>query len=83
MSDHVHLCLSTSPKYSGSYTIAFLKGKRAVRKHRELLRERRMAGLHFCATGYRVSAMGSDETTVRQYTRNQQALEHQQGRLFE
>ena len=45
--DHVHLCLSIPPKYSVAYTIGFLKGKSAVRIHRELLQERRMTGLHF------------------------------------
>jgi len=47
MQDHVHLCLSIPPKYSVAYTIGFLKGKSAVRIHRELLQERRMTGLHF------------------------------------
>jgi REP element-mobilizing transposase RayT len=38
MSDHLHLCLSIPPKYSVAYTVGFLKGKSAVRIHRELLR---------------------------------------------
>ena len=37
MPDHIHLCLSIPPKYSVAYTIGFLKGKGAVRIHRELL----------------------------------------------
>jgi putative transposase len=36
MSDHIHLCLSVPPKYSIAYTIGFLKGKSAVKIHREL-----------------------------------------------
>jgi REP element-mobilizing transposase RayT len=55
-SDHIHLFLSIPPKYSVAYTVGFLKGKSAVRIHRELLRERRMTGLHFWATGYFSSA---------------------------
>ena len=51
MPDHIHLCLSIPPKYSVAYTIGFLKGKSAVRIHRELLHERRMTGLHFGAAG--------------------------------
>jgi putative transposase len=47
MRDHVHLCLSIPPKYSVAHTIGFLKGKSAVRILRELLRERRITGLHF------------------------------------
>src|SRR5271157_3514088 len=37
MPDHIHLCLSIPPKYSVAHTIGFLKGKSAVRIHRELL----------------------------------------------
>ena len=83
MSDHVHLCLSIPPKYSVSYTVGFLKGKSAVRIHRELLRERRMTGLHFWAVGYFVSTVGRDEATVRKYVRDQEASDRQQGELFE
>ena len=60
----------------------FLKGKSAVRIHRELLHERRMAGLHFWATGYWVSTVGRDEATVRQYIREQEDHDRQQGQLF-
>jgi putative transposase len=66
MPDHVHLCLSIPPKYSVAYPIGFLKGKSAVRIHRELLHERRMTGRHFWASGYCVSTVGPDETRVRQ-----------------
>lgn len=52
MPDHIHMCLSIPPKYSVAHTIEFLKGKSAVRIHRELLKERRMTGLHFWAAGY-------------------------------
>jgi len=83
MSDHVHLCLSIPPKYSVAYTIGFLKGKSAVRMHRELLQERRMSRLHFWATGYWVSTVGRDEATVRQYIREQEDHDRQQSKLFE
>ena len=81
MSDHIHMCLSIPPKYSVAHTIGFLKGKSAVRIHRELLRERRMTGLHFWATGYCVSTVGLDEARVRQYIREQEKLETGQGDL--
>ena len=81
MSDHVHLCLSIPPKFSVAYVIGFLKGKSAVRIHRELLHERRMTGLHFWAAGYCVSPVGLDETRVRQYIREQEELERRQGEL--
>ena len=77
--DHVHLFLSIPPKYSVSYTVGFLKGKSAVRIHRELLRERRLTGLHFWAAGYCVSTVGLDEARVRQYIREQEELERRQG----
>ena len=83
MNDHVHLCLSIPPKYSVAYTIGFLKGKSAERIHRELLQERRMAGLHFWATGYWVSTVGRDEAAVRKYIREQEERDRQQSKLFE
>jgi putative transposase len=81
MADHVHLCLSIPPKFSVSHTIGFLKGKSAVRVHRELMGHRRMAGLHFWATGYWVSTVGLDEEKVRHYIREQEKLASGQGDL--
>jgi len=81
MPDHVHLCLSIPPKYSVANTIGFLKGKSAVRIHRELLHERRMTGLHFWAAGYWVSTVGLDETRVRQDIRQQDEQDRRQGEL--
>ena len=83
MPDHIHLCLSIPPKYSVSYTVGFLKGKSAVRIHRELFQPRRMTGLHFWATGYWVSTVGRDEEAVRKYIRAQEGWDRQQGELFE
>jgi putative transposase len=81
MPDHVHLCLSIPPKYSVAFVLGFLKGKSAVRIHREVLHERRMSGLHFWAPGYCVSTVGLDEARVRQYIREQEELESRQGEL--
>ena len=81
MPDHVHMCLSIPPKYSVAHAIGFLKGKSAVRVHRELLHERRMTGLHFWATGYSVSTVGLDEERVRRYIREQEKLQSGQGDL--
>jgi len=79
MPDHVHLCVSIPPKYSVAFAIGFLKGKSAVRIHRELLHERRMTGLHFWAAGYCVSTVGLEEAKVRQYIREQEEQENRQG----
>ena len=76
MADHVHLLLSVPPKYSVAHVIGFLKGKSAVRIHREILNERRMTGLHFWAIGYCVSTVGLDEERVRRYVRDQEKRDH-------
>ena len=81
MPDHVHMLLSVPPKYSVAHTVGFLKGKSAVRIHRELLQERRMTGLHFWATGYSVSTVGRDEEKIRRYIQDQEKLENGQGDL--
>ena len=64
-----------------AHAIGFLKGKSAVRIHRELLHERRMTGLHFWAPGYCVSTVGLDEARVRHYIREQEELYRRQGEL--
>ena len=77
MSDHIHVVLSIPPKFSVSQVIGFLKGKSAVRIHRELLRHRRMTGLSFWAKGYCVSTVGLDEQTIREYVKNQDEHDRQ------
>jgi REP element-mobilizing transposase RayT len=52
MPDHIHLLLSIPPKFSVSNTVGFIKGKSAIRIHREPLGTRRMTGLSFWATGF-------------------------------
>ena len=76
--DHVHMCLKIPPKYSVSHAIGFLKGKSAVRIHRNLLGERRLTGLHFWARGYCVSTVGLDEETIKKYIREQEDNEKKQ-----
>ena len=79
MSDHVHLCLSIAPKYSVANTVGFLKGKSAIRIHREYLgRTRNFTGFHFWARGYCVSTVGLDEAVIREYIRNQEGEEKRQ-----
>lgn len=79
--DHIHMCLSIPPKYSVSHTLGFLKGKSAVRIHRELMQHRRMTGLHFWSTGYCVSTVGLNEEQIRKSIREQEKLESGQGDL--
>jgi len=79
MPDHIHMCLSIPPKYSVAFAIGFIKGKSAVRIHRQLVGNRRVTGLHFWSRGYCVSTVGLDEDTIRKYIREQEALEKRQG----
>jgi putative transposase len=83
MPDHIHMCVAIPPKYSVSFIIGFIKGKSAVRIHRELLNVRRMTGKHFGAVGYWVSTVGRDEDAVRRYIRQQDDWDQSQGQLFD
>ena len=78
MPDHIHMCLSVAPKFSIAFAIGFLKGKSAVRIHRQIMRNKRVTGLHFWSRGYCVSTVGLDEATIRKYIRDQDKLEKQQ-----
>jgi putative transposase len=79
--DHVHMCLAIPPKHSVSSVMGFLKGKSAVRIHRNVLEQQKVTGLHFWAPGYCVSTVGLDEETIKKYIRRQEALETGQGEL--
>ena len=78
MPDHIHMCLSVPPKFSIAIIIGFVKGKRAIRIHREILKVKRVTGLHFWSRGYCVSTIGLDEEVIRKYIRDQEKLEKQQ-----
>ena len=83
MPDHIHVCLSIPPKFSVANTVGFLKGKSAIKIHREYLgRKRNFTGKHFWARGYCVSTIGLDEVVVRQYIRAQEEDEKRQEALF-
>ena len=69
MPDHMRICLSMPPKFGVSLTLGVLRGKSAVRIHRELLRERRVTWLSCCAMGYCVSTVGLGEKTIEKYIR--------------
>lgn len=63
-------------------TVGFLKGKLAIRIHREnLKRKRQFTGFHFWARGYCVSTIGLEERVIREYIRNQEAEERRQESL--
>ena len=80
--DHVHLFLSVPPRYSIAFVVGFLKGKSAIRIHRDLLNESgRRYPMHFWARGYCVSTVGLDEEQVRRYIQDQDKLDRAQDHL--
>lgn len=42
---HIHMCLSVPLKFSIAFVIDFLKGKSAIRIHREVLGNKRVTGI--------------------------------------
>ena len=82
LSDHVHVLLGIPPKLSVANTVGFLKGKSAIRIHREYLgRQCNFTGYHFWARGYCVSTVGVAEEVIRDYIRKQEADEKKQEKL--
>ena len=84
MPDHIHMLLSILPKYSVAMTMGYLKGKSAVRFHRDLIKTKgTLFGRKFWARGYCVSAVGLDEGRIRAYIREQEDVDKQtdQGEL--
>ena len=82
MVDHVHLCLSIPPKYSVATAVGRMKGKSAIRIHREFLgRAQNFTGFHFWAKGYCVSTIGFDEQQVLEYIREQEEHEKTEEKL--
>lgn len=80
--DHVHLCLSIPPKHSVANTIGKIKGKSAIKIHREFSgRERNYTGFHFWSKGYCVYTVGLDEETIINYIRNQEEEEKREEQL--
>ena len=72
MPDHIHLLLSISPKQSVSSFMGYLKGKSAMmifEKHQNL--KYKYGRRNFWATGYYVSTVGLNESTIRKYIREQ------------
>ena len=71
------MLLSIPPKYSVAMTIGFLKGKSAVRIHRELMKTRgTLFGRSFWSRGYCVSTVGlarGDDPPVHPGTRETRA----------
>jgi len=84
-SDHVPLLLSVPPKYSIAMMIGDLKGKSAIRVHRELLKTQgTLVWRSFWSRGYCVSTVGLDEAMIQRYIQEQEKHERDQERgLFD
>jgi len=80
--DHVHICLSMPPKYSISSIVGFLKGKSAIRLHKEVSKAK-SKGKHLWIRGYFVSTVGLDEKAVREYIKHQELTDKRQINLPE
>ena len=79
--DHVHLCVSIPPKIAISEFMGYLKGKSALMifdKHPELGNKFER---DFWARGYYVSTIGNvDETTIRNYIKEQEEESYKENR---
>jgi putative transposase len=79
--DHIHRLRSVPPKYSIAMTVGYLKGKSAVRIHRELLRTKgTLFGRAFWSRGYCVRTVGLDEAMISRCIQDQEKDERDQVR---
>ena len=79
MPDHIHMLLSVPPRYSIAMTVGYLKGKSAIRIHRELQKTKgTLFGRSFWARGYCVSTVGLNEAFIRKYIQEQEKLQQDQ-----
>jgi putative transposase len=70
------MLLSVPPKYSIAMTMGYLKGKRAIRIHREVMRIKgTLFGREFWARGYCVSTVGLNEEQIRPCIRDQEKMQ--------
>ena len=79
MPDHVHMCIAIPPKHPVASVIGFLKGKSAIAIARLGGKERNFSGEHFWDRGYAVSTVGFELEQVRQYIREQEASDGNNG----
>ena len=79
------MLLSIPPKYSVAMTIGYLKGKSAIRIHRELQRTQgTLFGRSFWSRGYCVNTVGLDEAMIHRSIEEQDRHERDQERgLFD
>ncbi|MDD3249779.1 MAG: IS200/IS605 family transposase [Smithellaceae bacterium] len=84
-SDHVHMYLSVSPKYSPSQVMKILKGKSAERLRDEFPElGKKYWGMHIWARGYFVSTVGINSAVIQHYVKEQaeEQIREEQLRLW-
>ncbi len=60
-------------------TVGYLKGKSAIRMHRDLMKAKEtLFGRKFWARGYCVSTVGLDEQAIRDYVKHQEKHDREQ-----
>jgi putative transposase len=82
MADHVHLLVSIPPKYSISQIMGYLKGKSAMmifERHANL--KYKYGNRHFWSTGYYVSTVGLNTSTIQKYIREQEKQDQIEDKL--
>ena len=70
--DHIHMLISTPPKYSVSQIMGYLKGKSSLMifdRHANL--KYKYGDRHFWARGYYVDTVGRNKKQIQEYIRNQ------------
>jgi putative transposase len=78
--DHVHICITISPKHPVASVIGFLKGKSAIAVDRQYCgKERNFAGEHLWARRYAISTGGFELEQARQYIRAQDEADESKG----
>ena len=70
--DHIHLCLTTTPRDSISYTMQMIKGKSSAWLKKKIKRTHGLYEKHsLWARGYFVSTIGIDEYLICRYVKHQ------------
>ena len=83
MADHVHLLLAIPPKMSVSSFMVYLKGKSTMllfERHANL--KYKLGNRNFWATGYYVSTVGLNETTIKKYIQYQEKEDQIEDKLM-
>ena len=76
------MLVSIPPKYGVAQVVGYLKGKSAIHIARSYLgRRANFTGQHFWARGYAVSTVGFELEQVRQYIREQESADGENGQF--